>query len=112
MDPSFLLGRRVSVKWDSGWFTGSVARWDADTQQHAVEYDDGDKELLHIGLEPAAVAVRVQLQQDETLPPAPPEELARLAQLLLQRAAEDDSAASRATGPAARRLHEKQGADY
>jgi len=48
-NPSRLVGRRVRVKWAKDkWYEGSVERFDEDTYEHHVVYDDGDQRSYHM----------------------------------------------------------------
>lgn len=72
-----------------------------------VDYDDGDKEQLRIGLH---IPVKVDLAAGEQLPMAPPAVLMQLVQVLLQEAEQDDKAAAdRATSCSRRRELQREG---
>ncbi|KAL0040242.1 hypothetical protein WJX77_001213 [Trebouxia sp. C0004] len=91
LSPEALVGRKLRVYWpeDDGWFLGTVAHYNAQTGQHRVEYDDGDRGDLHLAVE----RVRLLMHAGETFEPAKPAELEMLAKGLLT-AANDKSAAS------------------
>ncbi|DBA66045.1 TPA: hypothetical protein ACH3X2_003050 [Trebouxia sp. C0005] len=91
LSPEALVGRKLRVYWpeDDGWFLGTVAHYSAQTGQHRVEYDDGDRGDLHLAVE----RVRLLMHAGETFEPANPAELETLAKGLLT-AANDKSATS------------------
>lgn len=43
------VGRRIRVKWDSGWYNGVVARYNERLKKFDILYEDGDKESLSLG---------------------------------------------------------------
>lgn len=45
-----LVGRRVEVLWDDGWYPGMVELYDMKKKRFRVQYDDGDCEDLLLGL--------------------------------------------------------------
>ena len=46
------IGRRVQVQWDEDvWYSGTVARFNPNTQRHRIVFDDGDKEWYHLDCE-------------------------------------------------------------
>lgn len=48
-NPARLVGRRVRVKWAKDkWYEGMVERFDEDTYEHFVVYDDGDQRSYHM----------------------------------------------------------------
>ncbi|CAI5719852.1 unnamed protein product [Hyaloperonospora brassicae] len=48
-NPQRLVGKRVRVKWAKDkWYEGNVQRFDEDTYEHFVVYDDGDKRSYHM----------------------------------------------------------------
>ncbi|KAL0042492.1 hypothetical protein WJX79_001550 [Trebouxia sp. C0005] len=91
LSPEALVGRKLRVYWpeDDGWFLGTVAHYNAQTGQHRVEYDDGDRGDLHLAVE----RVRLLMHAGEIFGPAKPAELETLAKGLLT-AANDKSATS------------------
>lgn len=44
-----LIGRRVKVRWDDGWYLGKVRDYSPADKAYTVLYDDGDTELLGLG---------------------------------------------------------------
>lgn len=44
-----LLGRRIKVRWDDGWYFGTVQKYSPADKAYSVLYDDGDTELLGLG---------------------------------------------------------------
>lgn len=46
-----MIGKQVRVFWpiDSSWYTGTVQRYDPDTAEHLLKYDDDDTEWVKIG---------------------------------------------------------------
>lgn len=44
-----LIGRRVKVRWDDGWYFGQVQDYSPAEKAYTVLYDDGDTELLGLG---------------------------------------------------------------
>ncbi|WIA30589.1 hypothetical protein OEZ86_000671 [Tetradesmus obliquus] len=110
VQPEYLLGRRVTVKWDSGWFSGKVTAFNANSFKHKVEYDDGDAEELLVGL---GVPIKVCIAAGEQLQlPLPSlEQLTQLSQVLLQLAEQAQAEAAKPGGPAKRRQHQKEADD-
>lgn len=45
-----LVGKRIKVKWDDGWYCGKVERFEPGAKKFKVHYDDGDEEDLELGL--------------------------------------------------------------
>lgn len=44
-----LIGRRLKVRWDDGWYFGQVQDYSPAEKAYTVLYDDGDTELLGLG---------------------------------------------------------------
>lgn len=44
-----LVGRRLKVRWDDGWYFGRVQGYSPAEKAYTVLYDDGDTELLGLG---------------------------------------------------------------
>jgi hypothetical protein len=44
-----VLGKRVKVRWDDGWYMGTVESYDPVSKDFLVHYDDGDDERLRLG---------------------------------------------------------------
>lgn len=47
-----LVGRRIKSRWDDGWYTGTVIKYDPATKGYTVLYDDGESETLGLGENP------------------------------------------------------------
>lgn len=45
-----LVGKRLEVRWDCGWYAGIVERYNPRLKLFHIEYDDGDYEDLSLGL--------------------------------------------------------------
>lgn len=45
-----LVGKRIKVKWDDGWYCGKVESFEPMIKKFKVHYDDGDEEELALGL--------------------------------------------------------------
>lgn len=44
------IGRRINVKWDDGWYMGTVESYSAEKKKFKIAYDDGDVEQLALGV--------------------------------------------------------------
>ena len=40
-DTEVLKGRSIDIKWQEGWYRGTVTQWNPHTGLHTIEYDDG-----------------------------------------------------------------------
>ena len=49
--PDCMIGKKVRVFWpvDSSWYTGIVQKYNAETGEHLLKYDDDDTEWVRIG---------------------------------------------------------------
>lgn len=45
-----LIGRRIEVQWDDGWYAGTVDKYFSKKKRFRVQYDDGDCEDLVLGM--------------------------------------------------------------
>lgn len=45
-----LIGKRIEVKWDDGWYAGTVEKYSLKKKRFMVQYDDGDCEDLVLGM--------------------------------------------------------------
>lgn len=45
-----LIGKRIEVKWDDGWYAGTVEKYSLKKKRFKVQYDDGDCEDLVLGM--------------------------------------------------------------
>lgn len=45
-----VVGKRIKVRWDDGWYYGKVENYDSERRKFKVLYDDGDDEDLTLGL--------------------------------------------------------------
>jgi hypothetical protein len=47
-----MIGKQVKVLWpvDGRWYQGTVCEYEASTKQHRLRYEDGDTELVKLGL--------------------------------------------------------------
>lgn len=50
---SDVVGRRLKVRWDDGWYSGVVQKYDPVDKAFDILYDDGDTERLGLGENPA-----------------------------------------------------------
>jgi hypothetical protein len=48
-DLEMQAGVRIRVKFDNGFYAGSVAKWDPQKGRALVEFDDGDVQTLVLG---------------------------------------------------------------
>lgn len=47
-----IVGMRIKVKWDDGWYMGTVNSYDPSTKEFEILYDDGDTERLGLSENP------------------------------------------------------------
>lgn len=56
-----MVGLRIKVRWDDGWYLGVVKSYDLVSKLYTIEYDDGDKEQLSLGEKPDPNNVQFKL---------------------------------------------------